>query len=229
MSVMPPAGWYPDDQGETRWWDGANWGELAPWVAPSVPVGPPAPPKRTRRAWPWVTLGVVGVAMIAAALAGPAAKTKNTSASGSTSGVTAAAVSPVVPSSATSTTPIDSQAAPTSSSHLVKPPAVRSTVPKAKVFSTTHVVRPTTDTAPRPPAAFNYCGAPANPWHYNFCGGSLITSPAADVCNYFNCIANFGNGVGYMVQCNDGTYSMSGGRRGACSSHGGEGRPVYRP
>jgi hypothetical protein len=87
---------------------------------------------------------------------------------------------------------------------------------------------PTTHSAP-PPPAFNYCGAPPNPWHYNFCGGSLITAPASAVCTYFACIPNFRNGVGYMVECNDGMYSMSGGRQGACSYHGGERRPVYRP
>jgi hypothetical protein len=30
-----------------------------------------------------------------------------------------------------------------------------------------------------------------------------------------------------MVECNDATYSMSGGISGACSHHGGEDRPVY--
>jgi hypothetical protein len=79
---------------------------------------------------------------------------------------------------------------------------------------------------PKPVAAT--CGAPANPWGYNFCSrGSLIYTPAAGVCGYFNCIDNFGNGSGYMVECNDGMYSMSGGRRGACSYHSGEGQPVY--
>jgi hypothetical protein len=91
--------------------------------------------------------------------------------------------------------------------------------------------RPTPKPKPKPtpkPAALSTCGAPANPWGYNFCGrGSYIYSPAASVCAYFHCIDNFGNGVGYMVQCNDGMYSMSGGRRGACSYHGGEGRAVY--
>lgn len=67
------------------------------------------------------------------------------------------------------------------------------------------------------------CGAPANPYGYNYCGsGALIYSPAPDVCRYFSCIANFTNGTGYMEQCADTTVSMSGGRRGACSRHGGE-------
>jgi hypothetical protein len=79
---------------------------------------------------------------------------------------------------------------------------------------------------PKPPAGT--CGAPANPYGYNFCGrGSLIFNPAAGICNYFSCIGNFANGVGYLEQCRDGMFSMSGGRRGACSYHGGELRPVY--
>ena len=47
------------------------------------------------------------------------------------------------------------------------------------------------------------------------------------VCSYFDCISNFSNGSGYMEECNDGTYSMSGGRRGACSYHHGERRPLF--
>ena len=72
------------------------------------------------------------------------------------------------------------------------------------------------------------CGAPSNPWGYNFCGrGSYIYSPAPGVCSYFSCINNFSNGSGYMTECADSMYSMSGGRRGACSYHGGETQPVY--
>lgn len=77
-------------------------------------------------------------------------------------------------------------------------------------------------------ATQSLCGAPANPFGYNFCGrGGYIYSPDGSVCSYFHCIANFHNGTGYMVECHDGTYSMSGGKRGACSYHGGELRPVY--
>ena len=72
------------------------------------------------------------------------------------------------------------------------------------------------------------CGAPANPYGYNFCGrGSLIYHPAAGICSYFSCIGNFWNGVGYLIQCRDATFSMSGGRQGACSYHSGVLRPVY--
>jgi hypothetical protein len=94
-------------------------------------------------------------------------------------------------------------------------------------------VRPTHPTAPRASqpthTAAPTCGAPPNPYRLNFCGrGSKVYNPPADVCNYFECIPNFSNGHGYMVQCNDGTYSMSGGRPGTCSHHNGEGRPVLQ-
>jgi len=89
--------------------------------------------------------------------------------------------------------------------------------------ATPPAVTPTT-----PPAvAESLCGAPPNPYHLNLCGrGSLVYNPPSDVCSYFSCIPNFPNGTGYMVECNDGMYSMSGGRQGACSYHGGEGTAV---
>lgn len=85
--------------------------------------------------------------------------------------------------------------------------------------------------APQPPRspAESLCGAPQNPYHFNLCGrGSLVYSPPSDICSYFDCIPNFPNGKGYMVECNDGMYSMSGGRQGACSYHHGEGTAVTR-
>lgn len=30
MSEKPPAGWYPDSTGTTRWWDGEQWTEHTP-------------------------------------------------------------------------------------------------------------------------------------------------------------------------------------------------------
>jgi hypothetical protein len=78
-----------------------------------------------------------------------------------------------------------------------------------------------------PPSA-STCGAPANPYGYNFCGvGMYVYGPATGTCQYFNCIDNFPDGHGYMVECNDGTFSMSGGIDGACSDHNGVERPVY--
>jgi hypothetical protein len=230
MTEMPPPGWYPDGLGNMRWWDGAQWAAVEPLVADLASTDPPLRSPRKRRVWPWAVLGVVGLVMIAAALAGPSAKTKSTAAS-SPADTTAAVVLSAATSSSASTTAIDT---PTGLSSPAVP-STHSRAPTTHQTSATPIAHVTRHSAPPPTRAtsthpaFNYCGAPANPWHYNFCSGSLITNPAANVCSYFNCIANFSNGVGYMVQCNDGTFSMSGGRRGACSSHSGEGRSVYMP
>jgi hypothetical protein len=78
------------------------------------------------------------------------------------------------------------------------------------------------------PAPGGGCGAPANPFGYTFCGGSTITRPVRNVCSYFHCTSSFWDGQGYMVLCQDGTVSLSGGRRWACSAHHGARRPVFR-
>ncbi|HMI99250.1 MAG TPA: hypothetical protein VK488_05400 [Gaiellaceae bacterium] len=53
------------------------------------------------------------------------------------------------------------------------------------------------------------------------------SGPAADFCDSHDCIESFYDGTGYIVQCNDGMWSHSGGRPGACSYHGGESGNVY--
>src|SRR6202022_1431590 len=84
--------------------------------------------------------------------------------------------------------------------------------------------------APAPPAPPppNTCGAPSNPWGYNFCGGNFIYSPPANFCSYFSCIPSFWKSTnGYVEQCADGMFSHSGGRQGSCSYHGGNRQPLY--
>ncbi|MBR7827064.1 hypothetical protein KDK95_12170 [Actinospica sp. MGRD01-02] len=72
------------------------------------------------------------------------------------------------------------------------------------------------------------CGAPQNPYGYTYCpNGSRIYAPQPGTCSYFNCIENFSNGNGYMVECQDGTVSMSGGIEGVCSDHDGVKQTVY--
>jgi hypothetical protein len=73
------------------------------------------------------------------------------------------------------------------------------------------------------------CGAPVNSWGYNFCGrGSYITNPESSFCDVFDCIKSFWDSTnGYVMRCDDGMYSHSGGRSGSCSSHGGNDRPLY--
>ncbi|HXA27982.1 MAG TPA: hypothetical protein VN193_04470 [Candidatus Angelobacter sp.] len=85
-------------------------------------------------------------------------------------------------------------------------------------------------TPPPAPPPVDTCGAPSNPWGYNFCGtGSYIYSPPGGFCSYFSCIANFPNGHGYVMQCTDGMFSKSGGISGSCSYHGGNRQPLYQP
>ena len=67
-----------------------------------------------------------------------------------------------------------------------------------------------------------------NPWCFNFVSpGNSIYSPPSAFCHYFPCVNDFPNGRGYVVECQDGLYSQSGGIRSACSSHGGVLRPLY--
>src|SRR5712691_7370949 len=70
-------------------------------------------------------------------------------------------------------------------------------------------------------------GVNNNPWGYNFNPGNNIYDPPTDFDKYFNTINYFDKGKGYVVQCNDGMYSKSGGIRGSCSHHHGEGSPLY--
>ncbi|MFI9572044.1 hypothetical protein ACIG5D_11485 [Microbispora rosea] len=78
------------------------------------------------------------------------------------------------------------------------------------------------------PEAVPLCDAPENPYGYTFCDGDLITDPKPDTCLYFDCIPYFSEGKGYMIECSDGAFSMSGGRQGSCSHHGGNHRPVHQ-
>lgn len=70
-----------------------------------------------------------------------------------------------------------------------------------------------TKVATTPPST----GANENPWGYDFNKGTLIYDPPTGFCSYFNCISSFWDGKGYVVQCNNGQYSKSGGRTGVCS------------
>ena len=61
-------------------------------------------------------------------------------------------------------------------------------------------------------------------------GAASVTPPAASpvsFCDTHACIDNFDAGGGYIVQCDDGMWSHSGGLSGACSYHGGESGNVY--
>jgi hypothetical protein len=143
---------------------------------------------------------------------------------------------------ATSPRPTDSPVADPASPSVVIPttpaattPAPRSTAPPsatrpaATTASTTPTATPSPSAVPTTTKPAPLCGAPANPYGYNFCGrGGYVRNPPSQVCTYFNCAPNFWSGKGYMEQCQDGTYSMTGGRAVSCTRHGGDLRDVYR-
>ena len=193
----------------TGWWQASDgkWypPELHPDYEPPSSASPPNKrprPPLSRRWWFIGSVAVVAVIVIATALS--AGKKKSS-----------VHVTPLVPSTSTSST-----AAPAPPS-IAAPPTTLAPAPPPTPAPAPPPLPPTT-------AAGELCGAPPNPMGYNLCGrGSQVYSPDPSTCSYFNCIGNFSNGRGYMVQCNEGSYSMSGGRRGACSTHGGEGKPVY--
>jgi Protein of unknown function (DUF3761) len=182
------------------------------------PGPPPQPPKKHRRRWPWIIGILIGALVLCIAVSVAAANTPTQQAAQPTpKPTTAAAV-------ATATT------APTSVPTATPTPSPQPTVkPTAK--PTQLVVKPTPKPQPTPTPKPHCVAVNNNPWCYNFSPGGLIYTPPSGFCGYFNCIPTFyasdDPGDGYIVECNDGTYSQSGGESGACSHHGGVMRPLY--
>jgi hypothetical protein len=93
--------------------------------------------------------------------------------------------------------------------------------------------QPTDTPIPAPPPPPPCVGVNGNPWCYDFNPGNLIYSPPGAFCSYFACIGSapsytsFWNGRGYVIECQDGRFSKSGGIQGSCSQHGGDLRPLY--
>ncbi|MFI6238709.1 hypothetical protein ACIBEF_02395 [Micromonospora sp. NPDC050795] len=89
--------------------------------------------------------------------------------------------------------------------------------------------KPTKSPRPSPSATQGpRCGAPENPLGYDFCGGTRIRKPAAEVCDWFDCVPQFWAGRGYLVQCRDGSVSLAGGRSTACAEHQGVRRTITK-
>jgi hypothetical protein len=88
---------------------------------------------------------------------------------------------------------------------------------------------PTTAKPTPTPTPSDLCGAPANPYGYNFCGrGGLLFEPSDDICSYVRCDDTFWRSDGFMVECADHAYALSGGEPDACAEHRGSVRPLYR-
>lgn len=117
---------------------------------------------------------------------------------------------------------------PTSAESSSESPSATSESPSLEPSTTSEKPTPKPSKTKSSQREMDLCGAPNNPYGYNFCGrGGLVYDPPGDVCVYFDCIDYFDEGKGYMVQCGDDTYSMSGGRRGVCSYHDGHQQDVY--
>lgn len=107
---------------------------------------------------------------------------------------------------------------------VVQPPTPAPTKKPAPKPTQPPVVATTKAPAPKPAPS----GVNGNPWGYNFTSGAYIYNPPGMFCHYFKCIASFWkNTKGYVEECADSTFSHSGGRRGSCSDHGGNWRPLY--
>ncbi|PZG00013.1 hypothetical protein [Micromonospora deserti] len=87
--------------------------------------------------------------------------------------------------------------------------------------------RPRTPSPSPSPPEERRCGAPTNPMGYDFCGGTRIRRPAAEVCDWFDCVPQFWAGRGYLVQCRDGSVSLAGGSPRACGAYGGVRRTIW--
>ncbi|MET8832822.1 hypothetical protein ABZV78_02745 [Micromonospora sp. NPDC004540] len=102
------------------------------------------------------------------------------------------------------------------------PPIAPAVQPRAKPQRTrTAPATAPTGSTPSQPAPERRCGAPANPYGYDFCGGQRIRKPAAGVCDWFECVPGFWSGRGWLVQCRDGTVSLTGGQRDSCADNRG--------
>ncbi|MFF5177639.1 hypothetical protein ACFY2Q_06390 [Micromonospora sp. NPDC000316] len=104
------------------------------------------------------------------------------------------------------------------------PALVRPALPTPTQSARPKPSKSTKPPSPRPSSTASRdprCGAPENPLGYDFCGGTRIRRPAAEVCDWFECVPQFWAGRGYLVQCRDGSVSLTGGRSDACAKHRG--------
>jgi len=74
-------------------------------------------------------------------------------------------------------------------------------------------------------------GVNGNPWGYDFdsTGDYIYDEIPGNFCKYFKCISTFWTDShnGYIVECQDGEYSRSGGYGSACDGHGGTKQALY--
>jgi hypothetical protein len=117
------------------------------------------------------------------------------------------------------------QPSPQAANPTPSPADVAARTAAAKLQALSPHPSPTPPHVPAPPT----CGAPPNPFGYDFCPpASLIYKPDPNFCVYFNCVQTFWvNANGYVEECADNTYSHRGGHSDVCLHHGGVRRALY--
>lgn len=75
MNQLPPPGWYPNPSGTGfRYWDGHNWGQVAPSPAPVIPPQGSVAPQRKRDNTAWILggsfLALILVIFVGSSMAG---------------------------------------------------------------------------------------------------------------------------------------------------------------
>lgn len=124
-------------------------------------------------------------------------------------------------------TPTPAQQAALTSAKPALLPTPTQPAPKPTARPTPPVIVRPTPLPPKPTPPPSCQAVSGNPWCYNFVPGNLIYNPPANFCDYFACLGNFWDGNGYVVECQDSRYSLSGGMQGACAHHRGVLRPLY--
>ena len=195
--------------------------------------GQPPSPKKKENAWGWYkrqkNITKIGVACGLALLFFLWASVVSALATGFVQGSTGQSATPTIVAQAPKMSPTTVHVIPTT-----KPTATPTATPMPTPTPTptpipTQPPVPTQPPAPQPTQPPQQStGVNGNPWGYDFNPGNYIYNPPTNFCGYFNCITSFWQSTnGYVDECNDGTYSHSGGVSGACSKHGGEMRPLY--
>lgn len=182
---------------------------------------------RSRKAASLLGVAAFGVFVVGGQLL-PSPPVQNTAVPASATSTTATTATTLA-----STTPTSTRPSPAAITTTTAAPTTTAATPATTAPTVTALpAAPPVVAAPVPPPLAptprgDFCGAPQNPYGYNYCGrGATVTNPPGDVCTYFICIANFPNGRGYMEECRDSTVSKSGGIRGSCSQHGGDQRAI---
>lgn len=244
LPLPTPSGTFPSLSGSNQPTQPGSFTQAGWPTQPPTYAVPARPPNRLttwmNQSWQWFRrqsrriqlgvgcAGVVGLlilcsCMVALAAAGNNPASSPTATPGAIAQATKHLVNQTASPTATKGTPPTATPQPSST-----PTPAPTNTPPPKPTATSPPPPPPTATPTQAPSCA-YGAVNGNPWCYNFQCCTVITSPPADFCSYFSCIASFWNGQGYVVQCNDGHYSKSGGRSGSCSHHGGEGPALLQP